>query len=95
VPSATIVPAGVSILVPRASTPSSFAIPVVWSSHAVTTRYPARQSARLRVGPRRFALTAYPGEFPGAADDSGQRYGEYSPFGFNGGFYYTKLSYSW
>ena len=48
----------------------------------------------LTVGAQN-ALNTYPGEFPLAAADSGQRYGEYSPFGFNGGFYYTKLSYSW
>ncbi|MDE3000736.1 MAG: TonB-dependent receptor [Gemmatimonadota bacterium] len=72
----------------------------------VTTRYPARQlidveaahtfaeSWTLTVGGQN-ALDTRPGEFPGAADDSGQRYGEYSPFGFNGGFYYTKLAYDW
>ena len=72
----------------------------------VTTRYPGRQlldfevaqtfadSWTLTVGGQN-ALNTPPGEFPGAADDSGQRYGEYSPFGFNGGFYYTKLSYGW
>ena len=72
----------------------------------VTTRYPGRQlldfevaqtfadNYTLTVGAQN-ALNTYPGEFPLAADDSGQRYGEYSPFGFNGGFYYTKLSYSW
>ena len=72
----------------------------------VTTRYPGRQlldfevaqtfadNWTLTVGGRN-ALNTYPGKFPGAADDSGQRYGEYSPFGFNGGFYYTKLSYRW
>ena len=72
----------------------------------VTTRYPGRQlldfevaqtfadNWTLTVGGRN-ALNTYPGKFPGAAADSGQRYGEYSPFGFNGGFYYTKLSYRW
>ena len=72
----------------------------------VTTRYPGRQLLdfefaqtfadkwTLTVGGQN-ALNTYPGEFPGAANDSGQRYGEYSPFGFNGAFYYTKLSYSW
>ena len=73
---------------------------------AVTTRYPGRQlldfevaqtfadSWTLTVGGQN-ALNTTPGEFPGAAGDSGQRYGEYSPFGFNGAFYYTKLSYNW
>ena len=73
---------------------------------AVTTRYPGRQlldfeaaqtfadSWTLTVGGQN-ALNTSPGEFPGAAGDSGQRYGEYSPFGFNGAFYYTKLSYRW
>ncbi len=70
------------------------------------SRYPSRQlvdfefaqtfadSWTLTVGGQN-ALNTHPGEFPGAADDSGQRYGEYSPFGFNGAFYYTKLSYNW
>ncbi len=72
----------------------------------VTTRYPARQLLdfevaqtfadkwTLTVGGQN-ALNTHPGQFPGAAADSGQRYGEYSPFGFNGAFYYTKLSYGW
>ena len=72
----------------------------------ITTRYPARQlldfevahtfaeSWTLSVGGQN-TLNTQPGEFPNAADDSGQRYGEYSPFGFNGAFYYTKLSYNW
>ncbi len=72
----------------------------------ITTRYPGRQLLdfevsqtfadrwTLTVGGQN-ALNTRPGEFPGAADDSGQRYGEYSPFGFNGAFYYSKMSYSW
>ena len=72
----------------------------------VTTRYPSRRLLDLELA-RTFAdkwtvtlgaqnaLNSFPGEFPGASDDSGQRYGEYSPFGFNGAFYYGKLGYSW
>ena len=71
-----------------------------------TARYPGRQLMDFEVA-RTFAdrwtltvggqnaLNTFPGEFPSAEDDSGQRYGEYSPFGFNGGFYYTRLGYSW
>ena len=36
-----------------------------------------------------------PEEYPGAADGVGNRYGQFTPFGFNGTFLYTRLSYSW
>ena len=40
-------------------------------------------------------LNTYPEEYPGAAAGVGNRFGQFTPFGFNGGFYYTRLSYSW
>ena len=41
------------------------------------------------------ALNTYPEEYPGAAAGVGNRFGQFTPFGFNGGFYYTRLSYGW
>ena len=40
-------------------------------------------------------LNTFPEEFPGASDGLGNKYGQYNPFGFNGGFYYSRLAYSW
>ena len=40
-------------------------------------------------------LNTYPEEYPGAAAGVGNTYGQFTPFGFNGGFYYTRLSHSW
>ena len=40
-------------------------------------------------------LNTTPKEYPGAADGVGNRYGQFTPFGFNGTFLYTRLSYSW
>jgi iron complex outermembrane receptor protein len=36
----------------------------------------------------------YPDENPGGAAGAGNRYSQYTPFGFNGGFWYGKLTYS-
>ena len=41
------------------------------------------------------ALNTYPEEYPGAAAGVGNRFGQFTPFGFNGGFYYTRVTYSW
>ena len=40
-------------------------------------------------------LNTYPEEYPGAAGGVGNRFGQFTPFGFNGAFYYTRLGYSW
>ena len=48
----------------------------------------------LAVGAQN-ALNTYPEEYPGAAAGVGNRFGQFTPFGFNGGFYYTRLSYDW
>ena len=40
-------------------------------------------------------LNTVPQEYPGAADGVGNRYGQFTPFGFNGTFFYTRLTYSW
>ena len=71
-----------------------------------TIDYPARilfdvEAARtfadrwtLAVGAQN-VLGTYPEEYPGAARGVGNTYGQFTPFGFNGGFYYTRLRYSW
>ena len=40
-------------------------------------------------------LNTYPEEYPGAAAGVGNRFGQFTPFGFNGAFYYTRIGYSW
>ena len=40
-------------------------------------------------------LNTYPAEHPGAFESNGNRYGQFGPFGFNGGYYYTRLNYGW
>jgi iron complex outermembrane recepter protein len=39
-------------------------------------------------------LDEYPDENPGAASGVGNKYSQYSPLGFNGGFWYGRLTYS-
>ena len=75
-------------------------------SQQETTDYPARilldvEASRtfanrwtLAIGAQN-ALNTYPAEYPGAAAGVGNRFGQFTPFGFNGGFYYTRLSYDW
>ncbi len=41
------------------------------------------------------ALNTYPEEYPGAAAGVGNRFGQFTPFGFNGGYYYTRVRYGW
>ena len=40
-------------------------------------------------------LNTYPEENPGAANAVGNRYGQFSPFGFNGSYYYVRFNYAW
>ena len=40
-------------------------------------------------------LNTYPDENPYAIDGVGNRYGQFGPFGFNGGYYYTRVSFGW
>ncbi|MDE2977110.1 MAG: TonB-dependent receptor, partial [Acidobacteriota bacterium] len=40
-------------------------------------------------------LNTYPEDNPGAADGVGNRYGQFSPFGFNGAYYYVRFNYAW
>ena len=48
----------------------------------------------LTVGAQN-VLNTTPTENPGAAGGVGNRYGQFTPFGFNGAFIYTRLGYSW
>ena len=79
--------------------------PYYESSPDNTIDYPARILFDVEVA-RTFAdrwtlaiggqnvLNTYPEEYPGAAG-VGNRYGPFTPFGFNGGFYYARVGYSW
>ena len=40
-------------------------------------------------------LNAYPDVNPWGAHTVGNNYGQFSPFGFNGTYYYTRISYGW
>ena len=40
-------------------------------------------------------LNTKPEEYPGAAAGVGNRYGQFTPFGFNGAFLYSKIGYTW
>ena len=40
-------------------------------------------------------LNTYPNENPGGADAVGNQYGQFSPFGFNGAYYYVRFNYAW
>ncbi len=80
--------------------------PYYESSPSETIDYPGRMlvdvegahtfmdSYTLTVGAQN-VLNTLPAEYPGAADGVGNRYGQFTPFGFNGTFLYTRLSYSW
>ncbi len=51
------------------------------------------ENASIAIGANNL-LNTYPDENPGALG-VGALYPESTPFGFNGGFYYLRLSYSW
>ncbi len=54
---------------------------------------PLMENAAIAVGANNLFNT-YPDENPGASD-LGALYPESTPFGFNGGFFYVRLSYDW
>ena len=60
----------------------------VEGAHTFMDRY------TLTVGAQN-VLNTLPAEYPGAAGGVGNRYGQFTPFGFNGTFLYTRLAYSW
>ena len=80
--------------------------PYYVSDSSNTIDYPARilfdveaahsltENWNLTVGVQN-VLNTTPEEYPGAADGVGNRYGQFTPFGFNGAFLYSKLGYRW
>ena len=55
---------------------------------------PIGDAARFATGVENL-LNTYPDENPYAADNVGNMYGQFSPFGFNGAYYYSRLTYRW
>ena len=55
--------------------------------------WPVGDAVNLAVGARN-VLSTYPDMNPNA-DRLGNRFPPSTPFGFNGGFYYTRLDYRW
>ena len=56
--------------------------------------FPFGDNVRLAVGGQN-VLNTYPDVNPYAADNVGNQYGQFSPFGFNGAYYYARINYSW
>ena len=80
--------------------------PYYEGSPANTIDYPSRQLVDVELAHTirdRWTVTAgaqnvlntYPEPYPGAAAGVGNQYGQFTPFGFNGAFYYGRLSYQW
>ncbi|MXY26188.1 MAG: TonB-dependent receptor [Acidobacteria bacterium] len=55
---------------------------------------PFGAGAELAIGAENL-LNAYPDVNPWGAHTVGNQYGQFSPFGFNGAYYYTRVSYGW
>ena len=55
---------------------------------------PFGAGAELAIGAENL-LNVYPDINPYGADNVGNQYGQFSPFGFNGAYYYTRVSYGW
>ncbi len=56
--------------------------------------FPLPNDTSIAVGVQNL-LNTYPEENPGGADGVGNRYGQFSPFGFNGSYYYVRFNYAW
>ena len=84
-------------------------MPTTWAkqwSPGCTHRTPARRcfdvelgipfggGAELAIGAENL-LNAYPDVNPFGPRTVGNAYGQFSPFGFNGAYYYTRISYGW
>ena len=55
---------------------------------------PFGDGVELAIGAENL-LNTYPDINPYGADTVGNHYGQFSPFGFNGAYYYTRVSYGW
>ncbi|MCY3931862.1 MAG: TonB-dependent receptor [Acidobacteria bacterium] len=56
--------------------------------------FPLPNDTSIAIGVQNL-LNTYPEDNPGAADGVGNRYGQFSPFGFNGSYYYVRFNYAW
>ncbi|MYH26182.1 MAG: TonB-dependent receptor [Holophagales bacterium] len=56
--------------------------------------FPLPNNTSIAIGVQNL-LNTYPEDNPGAADGVGNRYGQFSPFGFNGAYYYVRFNYAW
>ena len=56
--------------------------------------FPLPNNTSIAIGVQNL-LNTYPEDNPGAADGVGNRYGQFSPFGFNGSYYYVRFNYAW
>ena len=57
------------------------------------TTYTVDSGLSLTLGGRNI-LNTYPDENPNGADSVGNKYGQFSPFGFDGAYWYAKVGYS-
>ena len=57
------------------------------------TTYAVGSGLALTLGGRNI-LNTYPDENPNGADSVGNKYGQFSPFGFDGAYWYAKVGYS-
>ena len=57
------------------------------------TTYTVASGLALTLGGRNI-LNTYPDENPNGADSVGNKYGQFSPFGFDGAYWYAKVGYS-
>ena len=57
------------------------------------TTYTVDNGLSLTLGGRNI-LNTYPDENPNGADSVGNKYGQFSPFGFDGAYWYAKVGYS-
>ena len=55
---------------------------------------PLPNSTSIALGVQNL-LNTYPDENPGGAAGVGNKYGQFSPFGFNGAYYYVRFNYAW
>ena len=55
---------------------------------------PLPNSTSIAIGVQNL-LNTYPDVNPGGADAVGNQYGQFSPFGFNGAYYYVRFNYAW
>ena len=56
--------------------------------------FPFGDGVTLSIGAQN-VFNTYPAEHSHADAGNGNRYGQFSPFGFNGGYYYTRINYGW